>query len=168
MMHNIRFIMSSLEETEALACQLSQLLKAGDILALEGDLGAGKSAFARALIRAYFSAPDMEVPSPTFTIVQSYEDADTASDKAAIWHADLYRLGDPDELYELGLEDALDDSVLLIEWPDRLDKALRDKALTLKFECLSAADDVEELPRAITLCMSPAWTERLHSIKANI
>lgn len=164
MADTIEFIMTSLCDTHALAEKISSLLQAGDLLALEGDLGVGKSAFARALIRAYRSDPKTEVPSPTFTIVQSYE----AAGKPDIWHADLYRLSDPEELYELGLEEVRDDSVVVVEWPDRLDKAWREEALTLKFEILPASDDVEELPRAITLCVPPAWADRLGSLKARV
>lgn len=154
-------------QTEALAKVIAPLLKAGDLLALEGDLGAGKSAFARALIRFYLNAPETEVPSPTFTIVQSYQVDNRQADKADIWHADLYRLSDPDELYELGLDDARDESVMIVEWPDRLEKTWRETALTIKFEILPAADDIEDLPRAITLSGSPAWADRIRTIKAN-
>lgn len=168
MADTIQFIMPSLRDTEALANALSPLLRGGDLLALEGDLGAGKSAFARALIRAYLNAPDTEVPSPTFTIVQCYQMDDSHEPKADIWHADLYRLSDPDELHELGLEDARDDSVMIVEWPERLDKTWREQALTLKFEILPAADEIEELPRAITLCVPTVWVDRLRTIKGNI
>lgn len=162
MADTIELIMTNLCDTQALAEEISSLLQAGDTLALEGDLGAGKSAFARALIRAYRSDPQTEVPSPTFTIVQSYE----ASGKPDIWHADLYRLSDPEELYELGLEEVRDDSVVIVEWPDRLDKVWRDAALTLKFEILPDIDDMEELPRAITICAPPAWADRLSALRA--
>lgn len=162
MADTIEFKMTSLCDTQALAEEISSILQAGDTLALEGDLGAGKSAFARALIRAYRSDPTTEVPSPTFTIVQSYE----AHGKPDIWHADLYRLSDPEELYELGLEEVRDDCVVVVEWPDRLDKAWREEALTLKFEILPGADDMEELPRAITLCAPSAWADRLSTLKA--
>lgn len=168
MTDTIHFKMSSLSQTEALAKELAPLLRGGDLLALEGDLGAGKSAFARALIRAYLDAPETEVPSPTFTIMQSYKVEDSLEKKADIWHLDLYRLSDPDELYELGLEDTRDNSVMVVEWPDRLDKTWREAALTLKFEILPAADEVEELPRAITVCVPPAWSDRLQTIKGNI
>lgn len=163
MINDIHFMMQSLEETEALAKKLSPLLRAGDIVALEGDLGAGKSAFARALVRAYLGDERAEVPSPTFTIVQSYE----AADKPDIWHADLYRLSDPDELYELGLEDARADCVMLVEWPDRLDPAWREAALTLEFELLPAEDHIEEQPRAITIKAPLSWVDRLQTVKGN-
>ena len=163
MTDTIDLTMPSLSDTQVLAEEIAALLKAGDILALEGELGAGKSAFARALIRAYRSDPKTEVPSPTFTIVQSYQ----ACGKPDIWHADLYRLSDPEELYELGLEEVRDDSVLVVEWPDRLDKAWRDEALTFKFEILPETDDIEDLPRAITLIVPPTWADRLSTLRAN-
>lgn len=159
---------TNLSETEALASALAQLLHAGDIIALEGDLGAGKSAFARALIRSYFSMPSMEVPSPTFTIVQSYEPDTTDSNKVALWHADLYRLSDSDELYELGLDEALEDHVLIVEWPDRMQDAWRAAALTLKFEILPAADDIEDQPRSIQLLAPPSWHARLKILKDSL
>ena len=87
----------------------------GDIFTLQGPLGAGKTKFSRAFIRHLAGNNDLEVPSPTFTLVQTYE-----TDKAPIWHFDLYRLEDAQEIYELGWEEALSDSILLIEWPERL------------------------------------------------
>lgn len=100
-------------ETEALARAFARLPRRGDVVALRGDLGAGKTAFARALIRA-LTGPDEEVPSPTFTLVQQYE-----SDPP-IWHFDLYRLSGTDEVVELGWEEALAEGCALVEWPERL------------------------------------------------
>lgn len=105
----------SLDETEALAAEIADSVDAPRIILLEATLGMGKSSFARAFIRHLCGAPDMEVPSPTFTLVQSYDSA-----KGEIWHFDLYRLEDPEEIWELGWEDALADHICLIEWPDRL------------------------------------------------
>ena len=103
-------------QTVAFAARLARLVQAGDVILLHGTLGMGKSALARALIRARAGAPDYEVPSPSFTLVQIYE-FDTGPD---IWHFDLYRLSDPEEIYELAVEDAFAEGVSLIEWPDRL------------------------------------------------
>jgi tRNA threonylcarbamoyladenosine biosynthesis protein TsaE len=102
--------------TARLAAALAATAQPGDIIALRGDLGAGKTAFARAFVRARLDAADEEVPSPTFTLVQTYDDADDA----VIWHFDLYRLERPDDALELDLEDAFADGICLIEWPDRL------------------------------------------------
>ncbi len=115
-------------ETAALAGRIAPLLAAGDTLLLEGEIGAGKSAFARALIRARLGRFE-DVPSPTFTLVQTYEAADVS-----IWHADLYRLTSPDEVFELGLDEAFEDAICLIEWPDRLGPDAPEGALTLRFE----------------------------------
>lgn len=102
--------------TQALGATLAARLKVGDVVALQGDLGAGKTELARGLIRALFGA-DTDVPSPTFTLVQTYE-ADSVP--LSLWHFDLYRLEDPEEVFELGIEDAFADAVSLIEWPERL------------------------------------------------
>ena len=101
-------------ETDALGRRLAAWLRPGDSVLLSGNLGAGKSHLARAAIRA-LCGPDTEVPSPTYTLVQSYD-----GPRGPVLHADLYRLGDPSELDELGLAEALGRDVCLIEWPDRL------------------------------------------------
>lgn len=119
--------------TAMLARCLSFDLRPGDCLRLQGDLGAGKSHFARALIRTRLGDPWAEVPSPTFTLVQTYD----APDGSEIWHADLYRLSDPAELAELGLEDAFSSAITLIEWPDR-GEDLPKNALVIQ---ITAADD---------------------------
>jgi tRNA threonylcarbamoyladenosine biosynthesis protein TsaE len=98
--------------TAALAARLAALARSGDVIALQGELGAGKTTFARAFIRARGS--DENVPSPTFTLVQQYELSD-----ATVWHFDGYRLRDPEEAWELGIEDAFVDGISLIEWPER-------------------------------------------------
>jgi tRNA threonylcarbamoyladenosine biosynthesis protein TsaE len=100
--------------TQRLGQRLSRALRPGDALCLAGPLGAGKSTLARALVRA-LTMPDEEVPSPTFTLVQFYDGPDFP-----VAHFDLYRLTDPDEAYEIGLEEALEDGAVLIEWPQRL------------------------------------------------
>src|SRR5689334_25266717 len=100
--------------TAALATRVSAAAAAGDVIALKGDLGTGKTSFARAFIRARGN-PDEEVPSPTFTLVQIYE-----LDPIAIWHFDLYRLQSAEEAWELGIEDAFGTATSLIEWPERL------------------------------------------------
>lgn len=99
---------------QAVAAQL----RPGEAVCLTGPLGAGKSTLARALVRA-LTTPDEEVPSPTFTLVQFYEGA-----RLAVAHFDLYRLSDPDEAYEIGLDEALDAGAAVIEWPERLEGRL--------------------------------------------
>jgi tRNA threonylcarbamoyladenosine biosynthesis protein TsaE len=100
--------------TTALAARVGSLLRPGDVVALRGDLGAGKTAFARALIQS-LGDPDDEVPSPTFTLVQTYE-----TPAGSIWHFDLYRLSGADEVIELGWDEVRADGIALVEWPDRL------------------------------------------------
>ncbi|MFT4255054.1 MAG: tRNA (adenosine(37)-N6)-threonylcarbamoyltransferase complex ATPase subunit type 1 TsaE [Caulobacter sp.] len=104
--------------TKALGARLAAALFPGAALCLYGPLGAGKSTLARALVRAVTS-PDEEVPSPTFTLVQFYE-----TEGFPLAHFDLYRLEDPDEAYEIGLAEALEDGAALIEWPQRLEGRL--------------------------------------------
>ena len=104
--------------TQRLGQALAGALRPGDALCLTGPLGAGKSTLARALVRALTSL-DEEVPSPTFTLVQFYDGPDFP-----VAHFDLYRLTDPDEAYEIGLEEALEDGAALIEWPQRLEGRL--------------------------------------------
>lgn len=112
--------------TERLGAWFAPRLRAGDCLLLEGPIGAGKSLFARSLIQSRLGRAE-DVPSPTFTLVQTYE-ADLE-----IWHADLYRLSNPDEVFELGLEAAFDTGICLIEWPDRLGRFAPGGALRLVF-----------------------------------
>ncbi len=114
--------------TAALAARLAPALRAGDLICLAGDLGAGKTAFARALINALPGPPE-EVPSPTFTLVQTYP-----RDGLEIWHFDLYRLERADEVWELGLEEALVAGASLVEWPERAAGLLPEERLVLRFE----------------------------------
>lgn len=102
-------------ETIEAARAFAATLRPRDIVLLNGTLGMGKSVFSRAVIRALTGDETLEVPSPTFTLVQTYD-----TPEADIWHFDLYRLKDPEELYEIGWEEALGSAILLIEWPERL------------------------------------------------
>lgn len=111
--HALTAFLPGEDDTADLGHWLAARLNAGDCVLLEGPIGAGKSHLARALIRARLGRME-DVPSPTFTLVQTYQ-ADVE-----IWHADLYRLSHPDEVAELGLEDAFSKAICVIEWPDRL------------------------------------------------
>jgi tRNA threonylcarbamoyladenosine biosynthesis protein TsaE len=113
-MTTVTIHLNDLEATEALAERLAPLLRPGDALLLEGELGAGKTAFARALLRAVAADAALEVPSPSYTLVQCYEAA-----SLTLHHFDLWRLDGPGALAELGWDDARRD-VVLVEWPDRL------------------------------------------------
>lgn len=137
-------------DTAALAKALAPRLKAGDTLLLEGDLGAGKTHFARALIRARLNDPMADVPSPTFTLVQTYD-----APGVEIWHADLYRLSGSGEVIEIGLAEAFDDAICLVEWPDRLGAAAPAGALTLH---LALADDDG---RTLTATGPASWAPRI-------
>lgn len=118
------------EVTEGFARRLAGATTGGDTLLLSGDLGAGKSHFARAFIRhALGGGAGVDIPSPTFTLVQTYE-----TPGGEIWHADLYRLSGPEEVVELGLDDAMDDARCLIEWPERLMTDLPAAAVILRFD----------------------------------
>ncbi|WP_380055864.1 tRNA (adenosine(37)-N6)-threonylcarbamoyltransferase complex ATPase subunit type 1 TsaE [Falsihalocynthiibacter sp. SS001] len=119
--------LSSPEDTARLAKSFAGALAAGDTVLLEGPIGAGKSFFCRALIQELLDAPE-DIPSPTFTIVQTYDGRDFP-----IWHCDLYRLTHPDEAWELGLDEAFENSLCLIEWPDRLGQETPENALWLNF-----------------------------------
>lgn len=137
-----------------LAAAFAECLTAGDVLLLIGDIGAGKTHFARSLIQAKLGYAE-DVPSPTFTLVQTYETAD-----AEIWHTDLYRLTHPDEVVELGLTEAFETGICLVEWPDRLADLTPQNALTLE---LKVADDLQH--RHLTLHWSdPRWDDRLKDL----
>src|SRR5438067_11898845 len=140
--------------TAALAARIAALARPGDVIALEGELGAGKTSFARAFIRARGGAE--EVPSPTFTLVQTYELAD-----GAIWHFDCYRLRDPEEAWELGIEDAFQDGISLIEWPERLGPLLPKRRLEISL--LPGA--TPEARRAFADA-GPDWAARLAALAA--
>lgn len=115
------------KDTIRLGEDLALALKPGDCLALIGDLGAGKSTLARAFIRAMADEPDLEVPSPTFTIIQTY------AARIPVAHLDLYRLSDVSELDELGIDEMLEDGICLIEWPDIAAEILPpDQTVTLR------------------------------------
>lgn len=139
-------------DTRALAGRIAPTLRPGDVLLLDGPVGAGKSAFARALIRARLGDPAAEVPSPTYTLVQTYDAGDVE-----LTHADLYRLSSPDEAVELGLLDAFETAICLVEWPDRLGALAPVGALRLRFEAL--ADGRHRL----TLSGPAGWAELLEA-----
>ena len=124
----LRVELAGLAETVQFAEDVALALKPGDCLCLSGDLGAGKSTFARALIRAIADDPGLEVPSPTFTLVQAYDL------RLPIAHLDLYRIASPDELDELGLDDALINGAALVEWPEKAMEALPASHVMMRIE----------------------------------
>ena len=133
--------------TEALGARIAASLQSGDVVALSGDLGAGKTTLARGILRGL--GFEGEVASPTFPIVQPYEEL-----ALPVWHVDLYRIEDVSEVEELALDEALDGGALLIEWPERLGAALWPHALRLSLERTG------EGARALTALVPPAWGGR--------
>ncbi len=125
-------------ETQRLGQKLAAIALPGDVLLLEGQLGAGKSSLARAFIRALMAEPGLAVPSPTFTLVQSYE----TPGGVEISHYDLWRLDGPDALEELGWDEALS-GIVLVEWPDRLGDLAPQHAWRLRLSLAGAGRDVE-------------------------
>jgi tRNA threonylcarbamoyladenosine biosynthesis protein TsaE len=135
----IRIALPDEAATASLAARCARLARPGDALLLEGPLGAGKSAFARAFLRAATRDPELEVPSPTFTLVQSYELPSDSLLGATAHHFDLYRLSGPEELGELGWEEARE-GVVLVEWPERLGWLRPSDALTITLAPADAPD----------------------------
>lgn len=148
-----RITLSSPEQTAALAAQLGACLGPGDSVLLEGPVGAGKSHFCRALIQSRLAAigRSEDVPSPSFTLVQTYD-----LGSVEIWHADLYRLSDPQDVLELGLDDAFEHAICLVEWADRLGNHAPEGALHLT---LSPGADPDT--RHLHLSGAPQWGTRL-------
>lgn len=146
--------LADLAATETLAGRLAPLLQPRDIVALGGDLGAGKTAFCRAAIRALGGA-SLEVPSPTFTLVQIYE-----LPAFDLWHFDLYRLEDPQDALELDIEDAFATGVSLVEWPERLGPYLPPDRLDIH---LAFSDNATA--RRARLEGGKRWTARMDALR---
>lgn len=148
--------LASEADTARLGAAVARALRPGEAVCLSGPLGAGKSTLARALIRA-LTSPDEEVPSPTFTLVQFYEGSGLN-----LAHFDLYRLTSPDEAYEIGLDEALEDGAAVIEWPERLEGAL--PADRLDIDLAPESGGAEAGPggegRRARLTPHGAWTGR--------
>jgi tRNA threonylcarbamoyladenosine biosynthesis protein TsaE len=137
--------------TLAFGRRLGERIGSGDVVCLSGNLGAGKTTLARGAIEAWTGYSD-EVPSPTYTLVQTYE-----GERGELWHVDLYRLKHPDDAWELGLEDAFANAACLIEWPERLEGQLPRDRLDVELK-----PDGEGRSAAVTA--HGAWRTRLASI----
>lgn len=142
----VQIVLPSLADTETLAARVAAAARPGDAILLSGPLGAGKSAFARAFLRAASGDPALEVPSPSYTLVQSYD-----LPRLRVHHFDLWRLDGPDAVEELGWDELTAD-VVLVEWPDRLGPLA--PADALRIELAHGAGE----QRLATLT---GWTERL-------
>lgn len=123
------WICKSEDETAETAQEIAGLLSYPTVICLYGDLGAGKTSFSRAMIRHMLNDADMVVPSPTYTLVQTYDDEQ-------IWHFDLYRMEDPDQVYDIGWEEAILSKLCLIEWPERLGHLKPQKTVDIRIETL--------------------------------
>lgn len=159
-MAELAFALPDLAATQALAVRIGPMLRAGDVVALYGGLGAGKTAFARALIQG-LQAPlgcVEEVPSPTFSLVQHYQIGGLG-----LWHFDLYRLSGPGETWELGLEEAFTEGVSLIEWPQCVESRLPDSRLEIYLEIPEDAG-IEESRRQVRLVGYGDWAVRMQNV----
>ena len=148
-----------LAATQRLGAALAASSRPGDAIALFGDLGAGKTELARALIRAACADPDLAVPSPTYTLVETYD-----APAGPIWHMDLYRLNAPEEVHELGFEEALA-ACTLIEWPQRLGPLLPATRLDVE---LSLAPDGGDARLATLTPHGERWRGALDSLKTGL
>jgi tRNA threonylcarbamoyl adenosine modification protein YjeE len=124
----LTFDLADERATQRLAAEIAALLAPGDLVALSGDLGSGKTTFARALIRHFAGDAALEVPSPTFTLMQTYD-----LPLFPIVHVDLYRVNDPEELVEMGFADLAEDAIVLVEWPDRASSLLPAERIDIEF-----------------------------------
>ncbi|MTI11120.1 tRNA (adenosine(37)-N6)-threonylcarbamoyltransferase complex ATPase subunit type 1 TsaE [Curvivirga aplysinae] len=138
--------------TKHIAERLGNVLVAGDVVCLWGDLGAGKSTFARALIQSRQKQAG-QAPSPTFTLVQTYE-----TDREDIYHYDLYRLEDENEVLELGIDEAFSEGISLIEWPDRLGSYLPWDRLDILLNHAEQGGDVRQIEIHTT---HARWADKL-------
>ena len=146
----VEIALADRDATRRLARRLARLARPGDVIGLGGGLGTGKTTLARDFIHALAGAP-CEVPSPTFTLAQTYEVG-----AVTVWHFDLFRLTRPEEVYELGFEDALAGGITLIEWPERLGALLPADRLDITLGQGAAPDS-----RHARVTAGGAWAGRL-------
>lgn len=142
-------VLEDLAATRRLAERLAERLAPGDVIGLSGELGAGKTTFARAVIRAL--GDESEVPSPTFTLVQTYR-----LPPGTVWHFDLYRIEKPEEAYELAFEDALHEGISFIEWPEKLGPLLPPDWLEVRLSI-----EPDGMRRRVRLTGHGRWAARI-------
>ena len=153
-MSELTFYLEDLKASRAFAEKLATYLKTGDIVTFEGTLGAGKTEFCRALIHSIGYNED--VPSPTFSLLQTYEPALDDYETPAVWHLDLYRLENSEDVLELGIEDGFETAITLIEWPDKMGSYLPEEHLKVT---LFMAE--HEGARHIELSCTDYWLPKL-------
>ena len=154
---SVSYVLADDDATARAGAALGLSLSPGDAVMLEGDLGAGKSALARAAIAALLALDGRaeDIPSPTFTLVQTYDTA-----RGEVWHVDLYRLTSPDEAFELGLDGAFQEAITLVEWPERLGAALPDRRLIARLDVME-----KDGGRRLTLTpVGAGWDAALRSV----
>ena len=151
----LKLTLNSPQETVVLAAQLGDTLKPGDTILLEGSIGSGKTHFARALVQSVLAVPE-DVPSPTYTLIQIYN-----TRVGEIWHSDLYRLSSVAEIEELGLIEAFDTSICLIEWPEKLGALAPRTALLIRFTTDSDDQDTRHL---VLSWSDPKWVTKLENL----
>lgn len=147
------YTLTSLDDTCRLAASIADLAERGDVITLKGNLGIGKTAFARAFIQ-HLSPIKEEVTSPTFTLLQTYD-----SPKGEIWHLDLYRLEQPEDVLELGIEDGFEQAVMLIEWPDVIEHLLPENQLAILLEFTEQQGE-----RNVSLTGYGNWNQKLATL----
>ncbi len=150
--------LEDLAATEAFGRRIAAELRPGDLVTLSGGLGAGKTALARAIVRALSGDPELEVPSPTFTLMQVYD-----APKGAVVHADFYRLSGAQELYELGWDETTDAGIAIVEWPERAEEGLKPARLDIALDLASSGSRHERIAR---LTATGAFAPRLAQWRA--
>tara|TARA_B100000029_G_scaffold47799_1_gene43832 strand:- start:1388 stop:1864 length:477 start_codon:yes stop_codon:yes gene_type:complete len=151
--NGLEFFVQSEKDTKMIARRLAKIVQKKDIVALSGDLGVGKTVFARAFINALPGSLE-EVLSPSFPILQIYERA-----KVEVYHFDFFRLEKPEDAFELGIEEAFGCAISLIEWPERLDFILPKKSLEIEISFLGGVTE-----RVIKISGSKVWAKRIRNI----
>jgi len=151
----IEIVLADADATARAGQALAPHLAPGDLVLLAGGLGAGKSALARALIRSQLGQSQADVPSPSYTLINIYE-----APGGPIWHADLYRLAGADEALELGLEEAIAEAILIVEWPDRFSAAFSGRRLDIGLVIPERAGRIMSVA-----AHGPGWTEAMRSLE---
>ena len=149
-MNDVQIDIADEDGTRSVGKALGATLRSGDVVCLTGPLGAGKTTLARAVLSQAVGA--LEAPSPTFSLVETYQ-----TDAISVWHFDLYRLEAPADVWELGLEEALETGACLIEWPEKIASYLPENILVLNLKPSDTSS------RVLTIRAQSAWFKRLHT-----